>query len=126
MANIEEKIEYTEFSAIVPSFNEAKRFPKVLEQLLAIKELKEVILVDDGSDDETESIAKNFKSDHRFVYIRHKKNKGKGAALKTGLARAKTEVVLFLDADLENITAQKIKKPPIQERDFLLQLLNIT
>jgi len=52
----------------------------------------------------------SFVSDNRFIYIRHKTNKGKGSALKSGLKKAKTEVILFLDADLMNITAKKIMK----------------
>lgn len=105
-----ENLVYQEFSAVVPAYNEAKRFPKVIRELLSIETLKEVILVDDGSSDETENVASDFKKYEKFHYIKHKKNHGKGAALKTGLSKAKSEVILFLDADLENITNTKIKK----------------
>lgn len=105
-----EKLIYEEFSAVVPAFNEAKSFPKVIRELLAIRELKEVILVNDGSSDETGEISQNFKDEPRFIYVCHKKNKGKGAALKTGLAKVRSEVVLFLDADLENMTTAKIRR----------------
>lgn len=101
---------YNEFTAIVPSYNEAKRFEKVVDSLLKIKQLKELIFVDDGSTDDTTKKIKKFKSDKRFIYIKHPKNKGKGAALKTGVKRAKFEVILFLDADLGNINPDKIKK----------------
>jgi len=104
------EIKYNEFSAVVPAYNEAERFSRVIEELLKIKELKEVIFVDDGSTDDTEKKAKKFTSDFRFRYFRHQKNKGKGAALKTGLSKTKSEIILFLDADLENITSAKIKK----------------
>jgi len=66
--------------------------------------------VDDGSSDETKTILAPFLSDTRFRYVRHQKNKGKGAALQTGVHLAKHEVILFLDADLVNITAAKILK----------------
>ncbi|MFA7254082.1 MAG: HAD-IB family phosphatase [Patescibacteria group bacterium] len=100
---------YAVFSAVVPAYNEAKRFPKVLKELLKINNLGELIFVDDGSTDETEATIKKF-SDPRLKYIRHSQNKGKGAALKTGVHAAKNKVILFLDADLRNITATKIMK----------------
>ncbi len=105
-----ENLKYKEFSAVVPAYNEAKRFPKVVRELLSVAQLKEVILVDDGSVDDTERIAQNFKNEPRFVFLKHRKNKGKGAALQTGISKTKSEVILFLDADLENITAAKVKK----------------
>ena len=101
---------YTNFSAIVPSYNEAKRFEKVISELLKIDELNELIFVDDGSTDGTATKVKKYFKDRRFIYLKHKTNKGKGVALKTGLKKAKNEVVLFLDADLENINKSKILK----------------
>lgn len=104
------EFKYKTFSAVVPAYNESTRFGKVVEELLKIKELSKLIFVDDGSIDSTSEKVKKFGSDSRFIYLRHNKNKGKGAALQSGLNRAKTEIVLFLDADLENITSAKIKK----------------
>ena len=101
---------YSKFSAVVPSYNENPRFLTVLTELLKIPQLGELIFVDDGSSDDTENGIKQFLSDPRFVYVKHDKNKGKGAALKTGVNKAKNEVILFLDADLGNITCQKILK----------------
>lgn len=100
---------YKEFTAVVPAYNEAQRFGKVVTNLLKIKELKQLIFVDDGSTDDTAEKVKVFASDPRFIYLKHSRNKGKGSALKTGVNKAKTEVILFLDADLENITPLKIK-----------------
>jgi len=95
----------------VPAFNEAKRFPKVINELLKIKELLELIFVDDGSSDNTEEVAKKFvQADSRFKYVKHRKNRGKGVALKTGVSKSNSEIILFLDADLENITSEKIKR----------------
>lgn len=100
----------TKISIIIPSYNEATRFSKVLDECIKIKEAGEIIFVDDGSTDDTEEKIKKYLTDKRFVYIKHKINKGKGAALKTGFKRAKNEIILFLDADLMNITSQKIRK----------------
>ncbi len=108
--SVNEKYIYTKFSAVVPSFNESPRFVRVVAELLKIDMLDELIFVDDGSSDDTEKNIKQFLKDPRFVYVKHEKNKGKGAALKTGVEKSKNEVILFLDADLGNITSQKIFK----------------
>jgi HAD superfamily phosphoserine phosphatase-like hydrolase len=105
-----EKLIYDRFSIVIPSYNEAKSVSWVIEQCLAVKQAVEIIVVDDGSKDNTEKAIAKFKRDARFVYIKHKVNKGKGAALKTGFSKAKNKVILFLDADLQNITPAKIRK----------------
>lgn len=98
------------FSAVVPAYNESGRCEHVVCELLKTKRLGELVFVDDGSTDNTGEIAHKFQSDKRFVYIRHTHNLGKGAALKTGVNAAKNDIILFLDADLENITSSKIEK----------------
>ena len=105
-----EKFGSKQISVVVPSYNEANTVGHVLSEVLKLREVGELILVDDGSTDNTTKKIGPFKDDSRFVYIRHPKNKGKGTALKTGISRAKNDVILFLDADLKNITAAKIKR----------------
>ncbi|MDH4359010.1 MAG: HAD-IB family phosphatase [Candidatus Berkelbacteria bacterium] len=107
---IKEALAFKQLSVIIPSFNEAKTVAKVVEEVLKLKEVGELILVDDGSTDKTEKKIEKSKKDSRFIYIKHPKNRGKGAALKTGIKRAKNEAILLLDADLMNITSSKIKK----------------
>ncbi len=101
---------YTKFTAVVPSYNENPLFIHVLNELLKVPYLDELIFVDDGSTDDTINSVKQFQTDPRFIYHRLEKNRGKGKALLAGVKRAKNEVVLFLDADLGNITSQKIYK----------------
>jgi len=101
---------YEKLSAIMPSYNEARTVGRVVGEVLKLAEIDELILVDDGSTDKTAKKIEKFKKDKRFKYIKHLKNKGKGAALKTGIGKAENQVILLLDADLKNITAQKIKK----------------
>ena len=101
---------YSKFSVVIPAFNEGKTFPKVLIEALMLKEVDELIFVNDGSTDDTDLKIKKFQKDPRFVYIKHARNKGKGVAIKSGINKVKNEVILLLDADLGNITAQKIKK----------------
>lgn len=98
------------FSAVVPAYNEAERCEHVICELLKTDKLGELIFVDDGSTDNTETVVQKYKGNPLFVYIKHPNNLGKGAALKTGVNAAKNDIVLFLDADLENITSEKISK----------------
>jgi HAD superfamily phosphoserine phosphatase-like hydrolase len=101
---------YSHFSAIIPAYNEGKTVAHVVREVLGCPDLGEVLVVDDGSQDDTKAVLSEFAGDKRFHHIRHEKNKGKGVALRTGLKKAKNEAILFLDADLKNITTRKINR----------------
>jgi glycosyltransferase involved in cell wall biosynthesis len=89
-------------SVIIPVHNEEATLARVVHDLLVIPHLLEIIIVDDGSFDQTASIAKNLAADSaRIVYTRHQRNAGKTAALKTGLALTRGRIVIVQDADLE-------------------------
>jgi len=75
--------------------------PKLLENLSAWQARAEIILVDDGSTDRSAEIATNA----GFRVIRHRINKGYGAALKTGIRAAAGEIVVMMDADSEHNAA---------------------
>ena len=90
-------------SVIIPHFNEEKTLRGLVERVMTVPLSKEVILVDDASTDHTAQIirlelAKRYP---QLVLIRHERNRGKGAAIRTGLAHAKGELVIIQDADLE-------------------------
>lgn len=89
-------------SVIIPAYNEAATLPLCLSNIYGKNpDLDlEIILVDDGSSDSTPEIARNF-SRQRFTYIRQPVNRGKGAAIRTGLAAVTGDVVLIQDADME-------------------------
>ncbi|MDP3988177.1 MAG: glycosyltransferase family 2 protein [Candidatus Levybacteria bacterium] len=89
-------------SIIIPAYNEEKTIPTVLEKLDSIKipgVTKEIIVVDDGSTDASASVISKFKSN--FKFIQHKKNQGKGAAVRTGIKNSTGDYILIQDADLE-------------------------
>lgn len=87
-------------SVIVPAYNESATIRALLERVMAVELPKEVIVVDDGSTDGTAAIAAAFAPQGVRV-LKHDRNRGKGAAIRTGLAAATGDVVIVQDADLE-------------------------
>ena len=91
-------------SVVVPVFNEAGTIREILARVRAVRldgdAGKEIVVVDDGSTDGTrEALAGDAGADLRVIL--HEKNRGKGAALRTGFAAARGDVVVVQDADLE-------------------------
>lgn len=91
-------------SVVIPAYNEEHGITEIAERVLSVRaDLKragvselELLVVDDGSKDRTAQVAAKIKG---VTLIRHPINKGYGAALKTGFAQAKGELIGFLDAD---------------------------
>lgn len=96
------------FSLVIPAYNEEKTLEKVIKTALKVKEVNQVIVVNDGSEDNTKKIALKFKD--KIDLISYKKNKGKGFALWSGLKKAKNEAIVFLDADFTNLKPNHIQK----------------
>ncbi len=89
-------------SVIIPCYNEAKTLREILAQVEAIHLDKEIIIVDDHSTDETPAILAELARTHpHLTIIRHPHNRGKGAAVRSGLTRARGEITIVQDADLE-------------------------
>ena len=87
-------------SVLIPVFNEEKDVKKLLERVLAVPVEKEIIVVDDCSNDNTWNVLKDIQ-DTRVRIYRHEVNRGKGTAIRTALAHASGDVVIIQDADLE-------------------------
>ncbi|MEI6631738.1 MAG: glycosyltransferase family 2 protein [bacterium] len=95
-------------SVIVPVYNEAGTIRQILEKIRLIAIDKEIIVVDDGSSDGTGKILRELEEDSVKI-IHHSTNRGKGAAVLTGLNNAASEFVIIQDADLEYDPADYLK-----------------
>jgi len=87
-------------SVIIPAYNEEQAISRVLEELIAVmdslKTLYEIIVVDDGSTDNTRALAERYP---RVRVIAHSENRGPGAARTTGVRQARGQYVVMIDAD---------------------------
>ena len=103
-----------EIIAIIPAFNEEKTIGDVLQVLEKATLIKQIIVVSDGSTDNTVEVARNF----NVEVVDLEENRGKGGALKAGLENFKADVVLFLDADLIGLTVEHVNsllKPVLED-----------
>ena len=94
-------------SVIIPCYNEKERIIPVIEGVIKSDLVREIIVVDDGSEKETVETLKTLPKE--ALVLRHEKNKGKAQAMKTGLLAAKGDVVVFVDADLKSFTADHLR-----------------
>ncbi|MGB0176818.1 MAG: glycosyltransferase family 2 protein, partial [Owenweeksia sp.] len=95
-------------SIIIPAYNEGKTIHRILNKVREVELIggiaKEVIVVNDCSSDNTEEAIQAYQSEYpelNLQYYKHEVNKGKGAALHTGIRQAKGEYLIIQDADLE-------------------------
>ena len=97
-------------SIIIPAYNEELKIKDTLESIIDIKEIDEIIVVDDGSSDKTSEVAKSVKSE-KINVITQSQNRGKGYALNNGLREAmkKATIIGFLDGDLGS-SASEVEK----------------
>jgi len=94
----------TKLSVIIPVYNEKETVGELLRRVAAVPVApfdKEIIVVDDHSGDGTYERLEQLKGQAGFILLRHEANRGKGAAVRTALARASGDLVLLQDADLE-------------------------
>jgi glycosyltransferase involved in cell wall biosynthesis len=90
-----------ELSVLIPVYNEERTLERLLDAVEERPEVSELVIVDDGSTDRTPEILSARDFTIPVQVIRHERNRGKGAALRTAILAAKGEVALVQDADLE-------------------------
>lgn len=95
-------------SIVIPVYNEERTIHRILDKIAEVELIngitKEVILVNDGSKDNSEQVLKEYIANNPgrdLNFFSHEKNKGKGAALHTGIDKATGDYVVIQDADLE-------------------------
>ena len=97
----------TKISIVIPLFNEEESITELaqwIDKVLKKNNLSyEIIFIDDGSNDSSWSVIKNVKTDNPNVYgIKFRRNYGKSAALNVGFSKASGDVVITMDADLQD------------------------
>jgi glycosyltransferase involved in cell wall biosynthesis len=88
-------------SVIIPVYNEHRTLNTILERVLETELADEILLIDDGSTDGTRDLLTALEGRQGIRVIFHEQNRGKGAAVRTGISVATGDVVLIQDADLE-------------------------
>jgi len=88
-------------SVIIPVYNEVESIKVILKRVQDTRLAKEIVVVDDGSQDGTRDVLKKLDGRHGVHVVLHERNKGKGAAVRTGMGVAKGDILLIQDADLE-------------------------
>jgi glycosyltransferase involved in cell wall biosynthesis len=88
-------------SVIVPVYNERATIAELLRRVRDVPVPTQIVVVDDGSTDGTTEILRSDAAGGGFELVVHEANRGKGAAVRSGLALARGEVVIIQDADLE-------------------------
>jgi glycosyltransferase involved in cell wall biosynthesis len=109
-------------SCIIPFYNESDSFLLILDELLQIKEIDQIICVNDGSTNDLISKIQSQFNDIEIISLN--KNKGKANAIRVGLLRAKNDDILLFDADLQKVEDTEIrlaiKKYFLNEYDLLI------
>jgi glycosyltransferase involved in cell wall biosynthesis len=92
-------------AAIIPAYNEEKNISSVLSVITQIEEVSEVLVVNDGSSDQTSQVAHSF----GVRVLELEENQGKSMAMYAGVMHTKAPIIIFLDADLIGLTAKQVR-----------------
>ncbi len=105
-------------TAIIPAYNEERTLGRVLSVVTQVEQIHQIIVVDDGSTDDTAAVAQTWQvQDSRVILHQMRCNGGKGGAMFAGARMAQNDLLLFLDADLLGLRPQHIQQliQPVQD-----------
>ena len=88
-------------SFLIPAFNEARTISEVIDRVSQLPFEKQLIVIDDGSTDETPAILERLSEGRDDMVVIRQQNRGKGAAIRAGIPRIEGEIVVIQDADME-------------------------
>jgi glycosyltransferase involved in cell wall biosynthesis len=86
---------------LIPAFNEARTIAEVIDRVSQLPFEKQLIVIDDGSTDETPAILERLIEGRDDIVVIRQENRGKGAAIRAGIPRVEGEIVVIQDADME-------------------------
>ncbi len=94
------------FAAVIPAYNEEKTIAQVVSVLKASPYIQQVVVVSDGSEDKTATVAANSGA----LVVNLPENVGKGGAMMAGIKQTEAQYIIFLDADLIGLNANHVEK----------------
>jgi len=107
----------------MPAYNEEKTIKEIVEKVMAVPIEKELIIIDDKSTDSTFDIITDLQKQFKNItLLQHEKNRGKGAAIRTGIKSINGDIVIIQDADLEYEPNDYLKliKPIIEKKEKVI------
>lgn len=113
-------------SIVIPAYNEEHRLPRTLEQIFAFLDKQsytaEILIVENGSNDQTLELAGKFAAQHQNLHVFEEKIRGKGNAVRRGMLEARGEYRFFCDADLSMPIAEinKFIPPVLNNSDIAI------
>lgn len=116
---MENKNKQAKIAVIVPAYNEEKQISRVLDVVTKMPLASEVVVVDDGSTDQTSKIARSYD----VTLLIQPENRGKGAALQRGINSTDADIVVSIDADLVGLTVDHIKdlvQPLLEDEEVMM------
>ena len=105
-----------ELTVIIPVYNEEETLREIISRVKSTELVNEILVVDDGSTDNTKTILKEYDQDPIVRVLTSERNEGKGTAVRKGILNAKSEYAIIQDADLEyNPRSYPALMKPIEE-----------